>query len=233
MPIENKDYNTSREKLKISEYGRNVQKLTEYAMTIEDREKRTQMAYLIVSIMMQLQPTDKPNAEYFEKLWNHLYIISGYGLDVEYPYEVLPKDVHTKTPEKVQYKDNRINFRFYGKNLEALLKQLADNEENNEEEKLAKAAQIANLMKYMFIDWNKEIVGDEVIIGHITKITNGKITLPKETELITSNAVLKLIKDHQKSNDQSGKGGVSVVKKHVRKKFDPKSKPKKFIKKRR
>jgi hypothetical protein len=230
MTPDSKDYNTSREKLKISEYGRNVQKLVEFSLTIEDREKRTQMAYMIVNIMSQLQPTDKPNDEYYEKLWNHLYIISDYKLDVDYPYEVLNKEVHTKRPEKVPYKDNRINFRFYGRNLESLLRSLGEEEDEN---KITKAIQIANLMKYMFIDWNKEIVGDEVILGHVEKITEGKVVIPEGTELIPSNTVLKMIKDHEKFNDQQGKSQAKSAKKVARKKPVQKGKPKKFVKKRR
>ena len=110
-----KDYNTQREKLAISEYGRNIQKMVKYALSMEDRNLRTQYAYVIFDVMQQINPIDKPNDDYYKKLWNHMHIISDFKLDIDYPYEVSSKEVIEKKPEQIPYKTNKIKYRFYGK----------------------------------------------------------------------------------------------------------------------
>jgi hypothetical protein len=219
-----RDYNTTRNNMKIREYGRNVQNLVDYALSIEDKNKRTKLAYIIVSVMQQVNPTDNINDEYYKKLWNHIYAISDYKLDVEYPYEVHKLDELFAAPSKIEYKENKIRFRFYGLNTELVLKDLAENEPGEERDKLLLI--MANQMKEMYINWNKNIVADDVIGEHIQKITDGRLKLPEGVELISSNIILKKLQSALASvkptaKPKQGKG----------KKFIPKDK--KFVKKRR
>jgi RNAse (barnase) inhibitor barstar len=186
-----RDYNSTRPKMAIKEYGRNVQNLVDYALTIEDRNKRTKLAYIIISVMQQVNPIDSPNEEYYKKLWNHLYAISNYELDIDYPYDVVKKDVSLRPTEHISYKENRIKYRFYGQNTELVLQSLAEKEEGEERDQLLII--MANQMKEMYISWNKNIVSDELINEHIMKITDGKLKLPEGVKLVSSNTILKKI----------------------------------------
>ena len=203
MDIE-RDYNTSRPILKNREYGRNVKKLVDYALTIEDKDKRTKLAYIIVSVMQQVNPTDNANEEYFKKLWNHLYIISDYELDIEYPYKVSKHENDSTTIDPLGYNNNIIRYRFYGNNTELLLKNIADEEPGEVRDGLVTI--LANQMKEMYITWNKNIVNDELIDAHIRRITNDKLRLPEGVELISANVVLKKINSSLASQKSIPKG---------------------------
>lgn len=189
MDIE-RDYNTSRVDMRIREYGRNVQNLVEYALTIEDKDKRTKLAYIIVSVMQQVNPTNNANNEYFKKLWNHLYIISDYKLEIDYPFEVTKHEAVSET-EPIGYADNNIRYRFYGRNTELLLNNIADEPEGETRDGLLVV--LANKMKEMYITWNKCIVNDDLIDNHIQRITRDRLRLPANTELISANIILKKI----------------------------------------
>lgn len=187
-----KDYNTERDNLIIKEYGRNVQKMVNYALGIEDRLKRTRLAYIIVSVMEQLNPNSNPNDEYYLKLWNHLNIISGYKLDIDFPYEVMTQEAHTKKPERIPYNDNHIKFRFYGRNMETALQEIAAMEEGEDRKNLL--IHTANQLKIKYITWNKDIISDEQIAAHILHMTEGKVLLSSDIELVSANEVLKQVK---------------------------------------
>lgn len=219
-----RDYNTTRPELSIREYGRNVQNLVNYAITIEDRNKRTKLAYIIVSVMQQVNPIDSPNEEYYKKLWNHLYAISDYKLDVDYPYEVVKKSLIPKPATHFKYKDNRIKYRFYGLNTELVLEGLAKKEAGEERDQLLII--MANQMKELYINWNKNIVSDDLINEHIKRITDGKLSLPEGTNLVSSNTILKKYHSFLATTKSSAKAKKSQGKKSY-------SKSKKSYKKRR
>ncbi len=193
--IMEKDYNTERDKLIIREYGRNVQKMVDYALTIEDEAKRTRLAYIIISVMQQINPNPSPNEEYYTKLWNHLHIISGYKLKVDYPCEVISEEKRKKKPEKIPYKDHKIMFKFYGRNMELALNEIAKMEPGEERDELLINA--ANQLKVKYITWNKDIVNDDLIAAHILKITDGKLLLPSDVELRPANEILKKVKEEE------------------------------------
>jgi len=220
------DYNTTRAPLIIKEYGRNVQELIKYALSIEDRDKRTKLAHIIVSVMQQVNPspTNNPTEEYFKKLWNHLYMISEYKLDIDYPYEVSENEILNHNPEHVDYSGNDIRFRFYGKNTELILKGIAEMEESPE--RLALLVAMANQMKEMYISWNKSIVGDDLIKKHIDILTDGKINLPDGLELVSSNEVLRKLRAENAEKEKDNNNG-----KKNHKKSQAKKKPKTFKKK--
>ncbi|MCK5847215.1 MAG: DUF4290 domain-containing protein [Bacteroidales bacterium] len=202
MDIE-RDYNTSRPDMRIREYGRNVQNLVEYAISIEDKNKRTKLAYIIISVMQQVNPTDNANDEYYKKLWNHLYIISNYELEVDYPFEVSKHDDEKKSIDPIAYSNNIIKYRFYGKNTELLLNNIADQEPGESRDALVTI--LANQMKEMYITWNKNIVSDELIDTHIRRITNDVLSLPEGVELISANVVLKKLNSSLASKKSTSK----------------------------
>ncbi len=221
------DYNTTRKDLIIKEYGRNVQELVNYALSIEDKEKRTKLAYIIISVMRQVNPspTSNPTDEYLQKLWNHIYMISEYKLDIDYPYKVNKNEIVNHNPEHVDYKDNDIRYRFYGKNTELVLRGIAEKEESPE--RLALLVAMANQMKEMYITWNKSIVGDELIDKHIQDITKGVLKLPEGLELISSNEVLRKLRAEMPERENDRNNGKKNSKKPTQKR-----KPKTFKKKR-
>ncbi|MCK5776417.1 MAG: DUF4290 domain-containing protein [Bacteroidales bacterium] len=220
------DYNTTRDGLIIKEYGRNVQELVKYALTIEDRDKRTKLAHIIISVMQQVNPipTNSPTEEYFKKLWNHIYMISEYKLDVDYPVEVSKNEIVNHNPEHVDYSGNDITFRFYGKNTELILNGISDMDEGPD--RLALLTAMANQMKEMYITWNKSIVGDELINKHIQQLTDGKLKLAEGFELISSNEVLRKLRAE---NAEKEKETYNAKKNY--KKSAPKKKGKTFKKK--
>jgi len=215
-----KDYNTQRTPLRISEYGRNVQKMIEYALNIEDRNIRTQYAYVIFDVMQQINPDNNPNDDYYKKLWNHMNIISDFKLDIDFPFEVSSREIVEKDPEKVPYSINNINFKFYGKNIENMLNNLA--KEENVENVEGIILSIADHMKHKYISWNKEIVSDELIAKHMNIISEGKLTFdPSKNELTPANNILTaVLKTEAEANRANSKRGRSKPqprrKKHIK-----------------
>ncbi len=187
------EYNTARPKLKISEYGRNIQKMIEYAISIEDREKRTKMAKSIVNIMGRLNPNVNLNevGDFSHKLWNHLFIISDFKLDVDAPYPVPSKNaILYDKKNKISYSNKDIKFRYYGHNIELIIKKAIDYEEGKEKDALVKT--LTNHLKKIYINWNCDSVDDEVIMNHLSILSDGKLKLNKDDKLNETKDILDM-----------------------------------------
>lgn len=182
------EYNSTRDKLIIPEYGRNIQKLIKYAIGVEDRQKRTVMAHLIVDIMSQTSPATRESGDYKRKLWDHMYIISEFKLDVDGPYPPPPEDVLTEKPKRLPYDHGEIRFPHYGKNLEEMIKKAVEFEEG--EEKQALILTIANHMKKSYLNWNRDSVNDNMIKDHLELLSSGKIKLGEDVELNSTSEIL-------------------------------------------
>lgn len=167
------EYNTSQPKLIIPEYGRNIQKMIDFAITVADREERNRVARAIIDVMGQLNPHLRDVTDFKHKLWDHLFIISDFKLDVDSPYpKPTPETFQTK-PELLKYPSNDIRYKHYGKTVEHLIakaKEYAEGEERNE-----LISQIANLMKRSYLNWNRDSVNDEVIINQLEELSKGNI----------------------------------------------------------
>ncbi len=129
------DYNTSRNKLLIPEYGRNVQKLVELAISLEDKTERTQLAHYIVQIMLNFN-NGAHNIESEQKVWDHLFIISDFQLDVDAPYPMPDKNKIARKPNRVPYSDKSIRQKTYGRNMEAIIHEAIKFEEGEEKDAL-------------------------------------------------------------------------------------------------
>ncbi|TSA27718.1 MAG: DUF4290 domain-containing protein [Bacteroidetes bacterium] len=182
------EYNTTRGPMAIAEYGRNMQRMIEYITTIEDREKRTRAAKFIVNIMAQMHPQAKETADYKHKLWDHLYIISDFKLDVDSPYPPPPPLTLSTKPELISYHDADIEFRHYGKNISLMIEKAAKYEDGPEKDALAKA--IANHMKKSYLNWNRDSVSDELIEEQLTILSKGELKLHKDTKLAATSEIL-------------------------------------------
>ncbi|HNZ41889.1 MAG TPA: DUF4290 domain-containing protein [Bacteroidales bacterium] len=176
------EYNTGRPLLNITEYGRNVQKMIEYTMTLEDRDERNKAARTIVAIMATLCGNQKQDtAEFKQKMWDHLFMMSDYKLDVDAPF---PKpDPETKENElfKCSYPNKFIKYRQYGKNIENMISRAIELEEGEEKSHLVRY--IANHLKKLYISWNRDSVSDEVILEHLAVLSEGKLKLNENFKL--------------------------------------------------
>ncbi|WP_128548525.1 DUF4290 domain-containing protein [Larkinella soli] len=157
----------------MKEYGSNIQKLVDHLQTIEDREKRTRYAHILVELMRQIHPNMRDNQDYYNKLWDDLYIISNFSLDVDSPYPPPPVDVLGKKPQPVPYNTHGLRFKHYGQNMNLLIAKAISLDD--EEERRAFVSYLARLMKTFYSTWNKEAVEDETILQNLDEMSNGKL----------------------------------------------------------
>lgn len=190
------EYNTSLSKLIIPEYGRNVQKMVHSIIAIEDREKRNHQAKSIIEVMGNLNPHLRDVPDFKHKLWDHLFIMSDFHLDVDSPYDRPSKESFEEKPEMLKYSDNNIKFRHYGKILPLIIKRTIDLDECEYKDFLVFA--IANHMKKSYLTWNKANVEDEVILKHLSQISNDKLSM-KETFKLSSFSDVKTQKNYKKN----------------------------------
>ena len=175
------EYNSSRNKLVISEYGRHIQKLVEHAMTLKDKEERQKMANGIIDIMGELNPQLRDVADFKHKLWDHLFVISNFELDVDSPYEKPIIEKLFEKPEPLAYPNSKIKYNHYGKVIELMIDEAVKMEDQELKSKLVIA--IANQMKKSYVNWNLDTVEDEIILNQLTKLSKGKLSVPEGTEL--------------------------------------------------
>ncbi len=174
-------YNTSREKMLIREYGRHVQRIVARAMEIEDREYRNKFANEIIELMGQLNPQLRNVEDFKHKLWDHLFIMSDFKLDVDSPYPKKTREEIMKRPERLPYPKSRIRFKHYGKHVEHLVKKAIDTEDPEKREGFAHT--IGNYMKLVYQNWNKESANDDVIKDDLRLLSDGQLSLDREANL--------------------------------------------------
>lgn len=197
------NYNTQREQLAIPEYGRSVQEMIAYALSIEDREKRTRAARQIVMVMGLLTNAQREGGDYKQKLWDHLFIMSDYQLDVDSPYP-MPEKKEDHIPVKPNYPHTDIRFKQYGKNVELMIEKTIAYDEGEEKSTLTRY--IANHLKKMYLNWNRESVQDDLIGKHLALLSEGKLELPEDTRLEVIAEVVHRTKK-KKFQGQGGKQG--------------------------
>ena len=167
------DYNTGRNYLGMKEYGRHVQRMVEYLLTIEDRAKRQQQAQGVIELMGFLNPHLKNVEDFKHKLWDHLFFMSGFKLDVESPYPIPTKETYKQKPDPLPYPQRKIKYAHLGKNLELVIdKAMA---EQDPEKKTGFAHTIAHYMKLAYSNWHKELVQDDAIRSELNAITGGEL----------------------------------------------------------
>ena len=171
-------YNTERVKLYIPEYGRNVQKMVDYIKTIEDREKRNEQAKAVIKVMEILNPAVHLLEDFEHKLWDHLFIISGFDLDVDAPYPMPAPESLNEVPRPVPIQKKPIKASHYGRNIENMLDLIAAHEEG--EAKVAMIRTLAGYMKQQYLIWNKDTVSDETIYKDMELLSEGRIVVPEE-----------------------------------------------------
>lgn len=170
------EYNTQRPHIILKEYGRNVQKLVEYIRSIPDKEKRTELAFTLIELMKQLTPSVKEaTPENPQRMWDDLYIIADFNLDLNNPFPVPQRDILFKKPKRMDYPQSNIRFKHYGKNIERLINEAIKLE--NPQEKQDAIIYLGKLMKTFYGNWNKETLDDSVIVNDIKSLSKGALSV--------------------------------------------------------
>lgn len=177
---DNLEYNTEREHLIIPEYGRHMQKMIHYAKERPTKEERNEVSKAIISVMGNLQPHLRDVPDFQHKLWDQLFIMADFDLDVDSPYPKPKKEDLMAHPEPLKYPQNFPKYRFYGNNIKTMIDVANTWEDGDLKEALIYT--IANHMKKCFLNWNKDTVEDDVIFHHLYELSNGKINLKEEDE---------------------------------------------------
>lgn len=168
-------YNTQLKQLALPEYGRNIQRMVDHCLTIEDREERTRCAYSIIASMANLFPELKSGNSYDHKLWDHLAIMSDFKLDIDYPCEVIQPDNLTTKPEKVPYSTGNVKYRHYGRSIIEMIDKASHMDAGEERDMLVRY--IANHMKKLMLGVNKDGVDDAKIFSDLTELSHGSIRI--------------------------------------------------------
>ena len=169
------EYNTNRTKLLMPEYGRNIQQMVEYCKSLPSKEERNEVAKTIVEFMGQRNPHLRDEENYKHKLWDHLYILADYDLDVDAPYPFPTREELDQKPKRMDYPSFDNEYKFYGKSILQLIDKAIELEEGEEKEALIQV--IANNMKKSYNVYNKEHVQDEVIFRHLKELSQDKLDL--------------------------------------------------------
>ncbi|MFK5982103.1 MAG: DUF4290 domain-containing protein [Flavobacteriaceae bacterium] len=188
--VENIEYNSERPKLIIPEYGRHIQKMVDHAISKETKEERNKVANSIISVMGNMNPHLRDVADFQHKLWDQLFIISDFKLDVDSPFPIPSREELMEHPESLEYPQNFPKYRFYGNNIKRMIDVANSWEESDKKEALV--ITIANHMKKCFLNWNKDTVEDDVIFNHLFELSEGKLNLKGSDEkLLDTMTILK------------------------------------------
>ncbi|WP_410198314.1 DUF4290 domain-containing protein [Aequorivita ciconiae] len=176
----NLEYNTERPHLNIPEYGRHIQKMVDYAVALEDREERNKTVKGIIAVMGNLNPHLRDVPDFQHMLWDQLFIISDFKLDVDSPFPIPSKEELAGRPDPLGYPQNFPKYRFYGNNIKRMIDVANSWEDGDKKDGLILT--IANHMKKCFLNWNKDTVEDDVIFKHLHELSGGKINLMNADE---------------------------------------------------
>lgn len=171
-------YNTQQKRMPLPEYGRSIQNMVNHALTIEDRSERQRCANTIINIMGGMFPHLRDVPDFKHKLWDHLAIMSDFKLDINYPFEIIPKNDLDAKPDSVSYPCTKIRYRHYGRTLEMLIRKACEFPEGDEKQNLV--ALICNHMKKDYITWNKDTVDDRKIADDLYELSGGKLQMTDE-----------------------------------------------------
>jgi hypothetical protein len=204
--IDDLEYNTEREHLIIPEYGRHLQKMINHAKSRETKEERNKVSKAIISVMGNLQPHLRDVPDFQHKLWDQLFIMADFELDVDSPYDKPEREVLQARPETLAYPQNFPKYRFYGNNIKTMIDVAVSWDEGELKEALKFT--IANHMKKCFLNWNKDTVEDAVIFNHLFELSDGNLDLRNSEEVLSASSSLMRTKSkygNNKSKNNSNK----------------------------
>ena len=200
------DYNSSRKKLILPEYGRNIQKMVNHIKTIEDREERNKAAQTVIGVMGNLNPHLRDVNDFKHKLWDHLAIIADFDLDIDSPYPWPEPESFQSKPDKVPYHQHRIAKKHYGRSIVLMIEKAVALEAGEEKDDLVKM--IAYHMKKSYLTWNREAVSDSEIFTDMKTLSGGvlianpDLKLPETKDILAKN---RPINPKKKGGGKKGK----------------------------
>jgi hypothetical protein len=212
------DYNTSRRKLILPEYGRNVQQMVNHVKTIEDRDERNRLTKGIIQLMGSMNPQLRDVADFKHKLWDHLAIIANFDLDVDFPYDMpTPENIYKK-PDRLPYrKPDDIRYKHYGRIVEEMIEKAIEYPEGEEKEILIEL--IGNQMKKSYLLWNRDNASDELVFADLLALSKNKLTIPEGLKLKDAKDLAAKpaspANNQRKTNNQ--KGGKAPMKRKMKK----------------
>lgn len=208
------EYNTTRGKLILPEYGRNVQNMISHAMEIVDRKERNRASLAIIEVMGQLNPHLRDVDDYRHKLWTHLFVMSDFKLEVDSPYEIPLPEALMEKPQIMAYPKGKIRFGHYGKYTQQILTDAKSITDEKEKEFLKNS--MANFMKKLYLAHNNDAVENNVIADHLKDLSNGELILENPDELVSTSTLLRemgLNKKFVKPNNFKHKQKKKFIKK--------------------
>ncbi len=199
-------YNTRQKRMRLPEYGRSIQNMVDHALTIEDRAERQRCANTIINIMGGMFPHLRDVPDFKHKLWDHLAIMSDFKLDIDYPFEVIPKNNLASKPEPVPYPCTKIRYRHYGRTLEVLIQKACELPEGDEKQNLV--ALICNHMKKDYMAWNKDTVDDRKIADDLYELSDGKLQMTEDLLKLMAERIdlyYRPMKNNMSNNNRNNK----------------------------
>ena len=181
-------YNTQQKRMPLPEYGRRIQNMVDFALTIQDRSERQRCANTIINIMGNMFPHLRDVPDFKHKLWDHLAIMADFKLDIDYPYEIIRKDNLVTKPDPIPYPSTKIRYRHYGRTLER-------------DEKKNLVALICNHMKKDYMAWNKDTVDDRKIAEDLAEFSGGKLQMDDEILRLMSERIAQNYRPRTNNNN--------------------------------
>ncbi|MEO0058675.1 MAG: hypothetical protein RLZZ312_322 [Bacteroidota bacterium] len=200
------EYNSERRFLIIPEYGRHLQKLIDQCIVIADDDLRNKTAKYIIQVMGAMNPHLRDVPDFQHKLWDQLFIMSGFRLIVESPYPIPSREVLQLKPERLEYPQNFPKYRYYGNNIKYMINVANSWEPSDLKDGLIKV--IANHMKKSYLSWNKDTVKDDVIFEHLLEMSDGKINLTNGSEALLNTD--ELLKTNKRTSNKIATSGPLI-----------------------
>ncbi len=207
------DYNTSKQKLALPEYGRNIQQMVNYITTLPDKDERNRLAHGIIKLMGNVNPHLRDVNDFKHKLWEHLALISNYELDIDYPYPIERIENIDARPDKIPYKKStEIGHMYYGRVLESMIQAAIDYPEGEDKDYLIET--LCNQMKKSFLNWNKESVNDDLIFNDLKRLSNNKLQIPEGLKLKETKDLMNRPSPQKQKNNNTN--NASNKRKHTK-----------------
>jgi hypothetical protein len=198
------EYNSNRPHLIIPEYGRHLQKLVDHCVALPSKEERNKMAKAIIDVMGNLQPHLRDVPDFKHKLWDQLFIIAGFRLDVDSPYSITSEEELKEKPKKLPYPIAASKYRYYGHNMQTMIDVAISWDKGDLREKLTRS--IANHMKKCYLIWNKDNVTDAIINKHLIELSDGKLSFDFEKMPLIPSQKLMQSSKRKTSKNKNNKG---------------------------
>lgn len=183
------EYNTTRGDMKISEYGRNIQNMILYIASLPDREQRNKLTATLVNILAIMNPDMRDQVDIKHKLYDHVHLMSDFTLDIDSPYPVPPRPEEAPRPARVPYTQENIKLRPYGKYMQRMIEKAVQYPDGEEKDELVKT--LANNLKKMYLNWNRDSVNDELIHEHLSLLSGTRLKLRDDDRLHSTTDILK------------------------------------------